>query len=310
MDNVINEKIAAVVVTYNRKELLGECLDALLHQTRRLDTIIVVDNASTDGTEDFLRQNYLDNEIFCYIHLPENTGGAGGFHEGMKQAYEKGYDWIWVMDDDVVPQEDALEHLLKPELLQCDDIYALASAVLTHDGNIDPFHRRSFDLTNVREQPIAIEYYDTECFETDTVTFVGTFVSRKAVAKIGLPIKDFFIYYDDTEYSLRMRTCGGRILTLPKSRVLHKAAREEMRQIEKRHAPLSWRDFYSTRNKLYTYRKYANIGWKFYVKLLGRSVLSQVDIIRFRHRKLASTRFLWLSLLHGIKGKLGKTFSP
>ena len=86
------EKIAAVVVTYNRKELLKECLDALLRQTYSVDSIILIDNASNDGTPEFLKENgYLDNPKIDYVRLPENTGSAGGFYDGVKRGYKKGF---------------------------------------------------------------------------------------------------------------------------------------------------------------------------------------------------------------------------
>jgi len=107
------EKIAAVVVTYNRKELLKECLDALLAQTYPVDSIILIDNASIDGTPEFLKeQGYLKNPKIDYVRLPENTGGAGGFHEGVKRGYKKGYDWLWLMDDDAIAQKNTLEELM------------------------------------------------------------------------------------------------------------------------------------------------------------------------------------------------------
>src|SRR4028119_143552 len=99
------ETVAAVVVTYNRKQLLLECIDALLSQTRSLDKIILIDNACTDGTPEILREKgYLDNAYIDYMRLPENIGGAGGFHEGIKRGYEVGYDWLWLMDDDTIAQ--------------------------------------------------------------------------------------------------------------------------------------------------------------------------------------------------------------
>jgi len=299
-------KVAAVVVTYNRKELLRECLQALLNQTRPLDEIIVVDNASTDGTDQMIPKEFPQ---ITHVRLPENIGGAGGFHEGMKLAYEKGHDWIWVMDDDAIAEGDALEQLLKTKHLQDTDVYALASAVLNLDGSINMFHRRLFDPTNVLEQPITLEYYDKNYFETDTVSFVGMLVGRKAVAEVGLPLKDFFIYYDDTEYCLRIRSHGGRIFTVPKSRILHKTGGGEMQHVDKRCAPLSWRTFYGRRNQVYTYRKYGNINMTFYLKLLVSTLKSQVGIMLFRRCKLASTRILWLSIFDGFRGKLGKTIS-
>src|ERR1035441_9411687 len=104
------ESIAAVVVTYNRKALLGECLDALLKQTHPLDAIYVIDNASTDGTKEFLNERgYLRESKIRYVPLPDNTGGAGGFYEGLRHAFEAGFDWFWLMDDDVEPYLDGLE---------------------------------------------------------------------------------------------------------------------------------------------------------------------------------------------------------
>lgn len=102
--------IAAVVVTYNRKELLRQNLNSLLAQTRPVDEIIVMNNASTDGTAEMLAREFKYPQI-TVVTMPENIGAAGGFHEGMKLAYEKRYDWIWVMDDDAFPYKDALERL-------------------------------------------------------------------------------------------------------------------------------------------------------------------------------------------------------
>ncbi|GAA6756682.1 hypothetical protein Thermus77420_21580 [Thermus thalpophilus] len=103
------DRVCAVIVTHNRKELLRECLRAVLAQTRPVDHILVVDNASTDGTADMLREEFSQVEV---LRLPENQGGAGGFHEGMKRAYELGYEWMWLMDDDALPSRTALEELL------------------------------------------------------------------------------------------------------------------------------------------------------------------------------------------------------
>jgi GT2 family glycosyltransferase len=136
------ETVCAVVVTYNRKKLLLGCLEALLKQSRPLNAVYVIDNASTDGTpEVLLEHRYIPKlppsnlkvpwEIFYtitnlqdfgtnsnlsvmiyYVRMQENNGGAGGFYEGVKRSYEKGYDWMWLMDDDGIPSEDCLNKLL------------------------------------------------------------------------------------------------------------------------------------------------------------------------------------------------------
>ncbi|HEY0804284.1 MAG TPA: glycosyltransferase, partial [Pseudonocardiaceae bacterium] len=102
--------VAAVVVTYNRKDKLVTVLDHLLAQTRLPDWIIVVDNDSTDGTDKVLAR-YADHDRVLVHRLPENIGGAGGFAAGMARGYELGADFVWIMDDDCYPNPDALEEL-------------------------------------------------------------------------------------------------------------------------------------------------------------------------------------------------------
>ena len=105
-------EIIAIVVTYNRLSLLKESINALLNQTRPLNKIIIVDNHSTDGTSDYLANLANENNIFQIVTMEQNVGGSGGFSEGVKQAACAHADWMWLMDDDTIPQEDALERLL------------------------------------------------------------------------------------------------------------------------------------------------------------------------------------------------------
>src|SRR5699024_2710161 len=103
-------RIAAVVVTFNRSDLLLGTLQGLTRQTRPVDAIFLINNASTDGTEDLLKsEGWLNNHKVIYLKADTNLGGAGGFEKGMRAAYEAGYDWLWTMDDDVEPDVDALE---------------------------------------------------------------------------------------------------------------------------------------------------------------------------------------------------------
>ena len=105
--------VNAVIVTFNRKELLERCIQAILNQTYSVKNIVIIDNASTDGTDKLLKElDYLDNEKILYRRLSTNIGGAGGFHEGMKFAHSLRQDWCWIMDDDVIPATDCLEELV------------------------------------------------------------------------------------------------------------------------------------------------------------------------------------------------------
>ena len=104
-------KIIAIVVTYNRLSLLKESINALLNQTHPLNKIVIVDNHSTDGTSDYLANLAKENSIFQIVTMEQNVGGSGGFSEGVKQAAYAHADWMWLMDDDTIPQEDALDGL-------------------------------------------------------------------------------------------------------------------------------------------------------------------------------------------------------
>ncbi|HWA96983.1 MAG TPA: glycosyltransferase, partial [Pirellulales bacterium] len=216
--------VAAVVVTFNRKALLKQCLEALLAQTQALEAIFIIDNASTDGTEAMLRgEGLLDRPELRYVRLPVNSGGAGGFCEGVKVATAQGFDWIWLMDDDAFAAANALEILASH--LDDPSIVAVAPAVYTQ-GAIVEWHREMlsgcpgfFKLT----VPVPSERYREPAVEIDIASFVGVLVRSSAVRQIGYPAADFFIHCDDREYSLRLRN-QGRILLVPASVMTHEEA--------------------------------------------------------------------------------------
>ena len=129
------KKVAAIVVTYNRKELLRECLQALLAQTIPDLDILLIDNASTDGTKEYITDIVEENPSIRYMNTGSNLGGAGGFHCGLKKAYERGYDYMWIMDDDTIPYPDALEQLFVADKRLKGRYGFLSSGVLWADGS-------------------------------------------------------------------------------------------------------------------------------------------------------------------------------
>ncbi|MBM1173546.1 glycosyltransferase family 2 protein [Microvirga arabica] len=221
-------RIAAVVVTYNRKELLLECLTALRAQERRLDSIIILDNASSDETRDLLLQNgILDASDVDYIRLHENEGGAGGFYWGIRHAYEQGADWIWLMDDDVEPAADALAALE----VHCGmpNIGFLCSTVRASDG-MTPMNTPVVDTSMPSgSYPSWDIHLDKGLVKIRQATFVSVLISREAVTRCLLPNRRFFIWGDDFEYTLRIRRCGFDAFVVGKSKVLHKRA--QMKQL-------------------------------------------------------------------------------
>lgn len=189
-------KICAVVVTYNRLELLKVTLEKLSNQSRSLDEIIVINNASTDGTKEYLEG--LGEKITC-VSLNENLGGAGGFSEGIRKAYENGHDYFWIMDDDTIAMENSLEKL-EDALFRFKDkeIGFLASNVLFKDDK--PCVMNIPHLYSCEWSEFASEGY----LRLEAASFVSILVSRNAVKEVGLPIKEFFIWGDDIEFTKRV----------------------------------------------------------------------------------------------------------
>lgn len=286
-------KICAVVVTYNRKELLGECLTALLNQTRPQDEIIVIDNASADGTDQFLREKFPN---ITHIRLPENIGGAGGWHEGMKLAYEKGYDWIWLMDDDAIPLNDALQKLLTAmEQLPADKIGALLSNVVWSREEVDH----------------AIWKGN---FEVDVGVFPGWLASRKAIERVGLCRKDFFIYWEDTEYSQRLRNNGFNLYRVSSSYVIHKdwAAQPKksinilLRRVSKPIYP-NWKSYYLFRNQILMYKSQRR-NYKLLTTLLMQ--IPTEIVIRLLMKDTGKIKFILKATIDGLFNRTGKRVSP
>lgn len=214
-----DERACAVVVTYERPELLARCLDALLAQTRRADHILVVDNASADATPDILRDRFGADDGVELLRLAENVGGAGGFHVGMRTAYERGYGWLWLMDDDSLPTPEALERLLDgaARAPRGERPLVLASQVVWKDGRLHPMNVPWPRWRWPGEAALAAR---SRLVLIRSTTFVSALVRREAVERFGLPLAHYFIWADDVEFTARvLREAPGYLV--PDSLVRH-----------------------------------------------------------------------------------------
>ena len=215
-------KIDAVVVTYNRKALLLECVEAILKQKYAVDKLIIIDNASTDGTEEELKKiEILNRNDVVYKKLEKNIGGAGGFYEGIKLAREDDADWIWIMDDDTIPKEDSLNEFVNAMNIIDGKVSFLASAIYGIDNECMNVPKVSeYKGKNGYDQ--WHQYAKDGIIGIDNATFVSILINGEATKKIGLPVKDYFIWGDDIEYTLRLSTKYARAYMVGKSIAIHK----------------------------------------------------------------------------------------
>jgi GT2 family glycosyltransferase len=267
---LISDSVAAVVITYNRLELLKKVIAGLLNQTKEVDKIIVINNGSTDGTLDYLQELEKDNSKIKVI-TQENLGGSGGQFTGFKVAFEMGYEWIWQMDDDVVVRLNCLEELFK--VRQKELIYSpLRYSV---DGTVFYNETIKFNLTNPFKsfwlQVISQKDLDKDFIPAEGLTFEGAFLHRSVIEKIGLPQKNFFIFADDSDFFIRAKKAGFTPGILTSAKLDRLLLAEPFKLM---HTP---RRYYFIRNQIAVDRMHGNFVVKnlrpliYFVKWIFRS---------------------------------------
>jgi GT2 family glycosyltransferase len=233
--------VCAVLVTYNRSTLLREALAALLRQTRPVDRILVVDNASTDGTRSMLCDEFPQVDV---LTLPENVGSAGGFYAGIARAFEQGFEWVWTLDDDAIAEPSALAALLSTRLDFPEDHRPnlLASKVVWTDGQLHPMNVQKPKLYDPELAFLAAECATMSIRFT---SFVSMLVHRSLIEQHGLPIHGYFMWNDDVEYSARMLRSQSGVM-VPASIVTHKTAEKYVPATS-----VGGKYYYELRNKIW-----------------------------------------------------------
>jgi rhamnopyranosyl-N-acetylglucosaminyl-diphospho-decaprenol beta-1,3/1,4-galactofuranosyltransferase len=297
-------RVCAIVVTFNRKTLLAECLRALQAQERAVDQITVVDNASSDGTVEMLQAEFPEVEV---LSLAKNGGGAGGFYAGMKHAFEAKFDWIWLMDDDGKPAPDCLRKLLE-QVPDSDGPRVMVPMQQDTSGRTygvgvwNKFYVDASAEVSQGERPVTGDYL---------FAFVGPLISREVVKRIGLPRRNFFIWFDDYEYGLRLHHAAKECVTVvPEARFHHDIGGKtrEVRLLGRkalRNDSPAWKTYYGTRNHLFTVlrtrRSWREFGW-----FLTREAWLLVGDLMFESDRWKRAFLRLRGLCDGLLGRMGK----
>ena len=287
--------VAAVIVTYNRLNMLKKCVSAVEGQSFKCD-IILVDNASTDGTGEW-SSTYLSNTDINYFNTGSNIGGAGGFNFGMKKAVQLGYNYIWIMDDDCMPKADALEKMMDADnILGGSSNYGyLSSVVLWTDGSECKMNR----------QKIKKSYYENVQLLKDTIvqveqsTFVSLLFPAETIKKVGLPIKDFFIWGDDIEFTRRITVRNGiPSFMVGDSQVIHAMKENTGSSIATDYQDRIDRYKYAFRNEAYLYRQEGIKGIAYYIAKCGLNFFR--ILFNAKNYRLKRIHVLFSSMLKGL----------
>jgi len=190
-------KIAAVLVTYNRLSLLQESVEAIASQTVKADVLIVVNNGSTDGTFEWLNKQ---NNITAINK--NNDGSAGAYYAGIKHAYNKGFNYIWLMDDDGIPFNNALEELVNAAKI-VPDFSFLCSKIISADGSFMNVPLVDTSLSKY-DYPVWGQYAENGITRVKNATYISLFINSAHLKAAGLPSKDFFFWADDIDFTTRL----------------------------------------------------------------------------------------------------------
>ena len=293
-------RFSVIIVTYNRLALLKECLNNVLNQTFTPNNITVVDNCSNDGTYEYLDNKFKSVGKLEVYHENCNVGGAGGFYRGLKLALESCSNWFVFIDDDAILNLDYLEKI--KESIENNPKYLAFSGTVTTNGQIIAEHRRRLFK---REVEVSLEEYNKENFEYDISSFCGVVFSRHLIDKIGLPEKEFFIWYDDTEYCMRS-TKFTRILNVNSAILNHKT--NNYSKIQNKPFLYPWKAYYGFRNKIYTCLKHNMklVALSFILRIFIKSSLEIVIYPKKYSITFHNFKLVFASVCDGVLGKLGK----
>ena len=297
-------KIIVAVVTYNRSMLLSRCIDNILLQSRMPDEIVVINNGSTDDTEEMLR----GKGIKCITQ--ENVGSAGGWHRAISISIEENFDAVWLMDDDGFPHKDALSHLEK----EMQPNIACAASLVLQENQPDRF---VFDMPKLNQSKLPVIFslprkYSTinalEAHSQDGVyefaqLFNGALISTDAVRKIGNVNTEYFIYGDEVDFFYRIREAGAVISVLAAKHFHPDVTIRPYNKIK---------IYYYIKNTLILYREY--FPWPSFYQFAG------IGLILFRIAKKNGLKtsislisgslapVFYTAIYRGLMGKIGKDY--
>lgn len=299
-------RVMVIVVTHNRKSLLERCLKALMNQTIELAYIGIIDNASTDDTKSCVAeyQKLYKERIICW-RMEKNLGGAGGFCHGFQNAMKmSGWDWLMVMDDDAAPSPDYTEKLLHAaEAYQGVKGY-IGTEYVGDTNRIAYGGRRVIEnQRTLREKIMPQENYCKPFFYVDIVTFVGFMLHRSVIEKAGYPDDTLFIYYDDTDYCIRVRKYT-KIMHVTDAKIVH---REDFEKDVLGNSKKEWRRYYLYRNELVIKKRYIS---SFFVRYawIGKACLRKmIQILKEDEHKLRGVMLTLRATFDVLRSKLGRS---
>jgi rhamnopyranosyl-N-acetylglucosaminyl-diphospho-decaprenol beta-1,3/1,4-galactofuranosyltransferase len=309
--------VAAVVVTHNRIELLIHCINALRNQSVKIDSIIVIDNGSTDDTN-----VWLDKQKDLKIFHQDNSGSSGGFYRGIKEAYDAGHDLIWVMDDDAIPRVDCLEQMLSAAK-ESSVLYPAYFPTIIEDGKpAKKYHGNIRFMPNMKmiQTKLAADdnnFNDHKIIPAEFGSYLGLLLRRSTVEKVGFPNPDFFIHADDVEYCIRISELCGKMAYVKDAMIDHRLVKTTGNVHTRSVMGYTFQNtdigrlpmhYFGLRNVIYLkaqhFRKHSHLKMlQFRLFLMAWYTRNSFRILLGEDNKIIRLKFFWSCINDGLTGK-------
>lgn len=320
--------VCTLVVTYNRSKHLQKALEGILNQKQKVEGVLIFNNDATDSTEEnLIRLGYIDPAIkdiqqkklyqtkkngvtFYYYRSDQNLGGAGGFSEGIRLISELNYDYVWVMDDDVFPEADCLEEILK----QMELHGTLVGIPNRTDENFDDVPCVEFDFEDYRKfwtemrKKRATTPLAKDAIKVKDMPFEGPVIEMGLLREVGVPDSSFFIEYDDSDFAQRLQQYS-EIIFATNAQLHRQLAVKADPTVEQEAKPYTWRNYYKIRNNIIFDKRYGK-NWK--VRQLSPVILVSHHLaMSFRQHHLKENfPIIMKGFWDGIFKKMGKRVDP
>jgi len=261
--------VITIILNTNRRDDTLACLASLVQNTYANHHIIVLDNQSTDGSVAAIRAGFPDVRV---AQLRENHGYAGNNNVGIRMAMDQGADWVFVLNEDTILAPDCLAHLVAagerdakvgiagPMVYHFDEPEVIQSA----GGRLGPY----WDSIHIgKDEPDRGQY--AESHPVQWISGCGILVRRSAIEQAGMIDERYFYYWEETEWCLRARRAGWRVIHVPEAKLWHKGVRRDYR-------PKPSVTYYATRNRLLTLAKHHAPPqvWLYVVGQMARTLVS------------------------------------
>lgn len=295
--------VGVVICNFNKKDFVLECVQSVLESKTHNFDIYVVDNASTDGSVEALRETYGDR--ITILANEENLGGSGGFNTGLRVVRDKGYEYFMCLDDDALVDENAIQVLY--EYMEANADVGMAGCRVYHRQMPDYIQQCGLyiDFEHYTAQTIGADQIEDgtlpEVIECDTVATCAVMVRGSVVRETdaGIMPEDNFIYWDDMEWGHRIHLAGYRVVTLAASKALHQMAANTKR-------PNTFINYYMWRNRTNFFMRYTP---EEKLEEMSAQVLGSIfdslyeSMFREEHNVMQTISYAYQDALTGVRGK-------